>query len=170
MLLERVTSHGFVVVTPWSLTEEGGPTERAVKLRDVMVWIHTYLTDYVNQNGFPDVEPDYEVTRSFRAVVFRGMALMKAQVNSCSDCFIMSPSWSGVFNMKCKIGNRLAVRIAKKNALCHFAATFPQLKYKDSTPTFFLYFGCDAADLGLFTWLIHLSLSLSHCCNITYQR
>ena len=60
-MLERVTSHGFAVITPWSLTEEGGPTGRATKLRDVMAWVHANLADHVNQNGFPGVEFDFEV-------------------------------------------------------------------------------------------------------------
>ncbi|KAF0287296.1 hypothetical protein FJT64_014264 [Amphibalanus amphitrite] len=51
-MLQRVASHGFLVITPWSLTESGGPTERAIKLVDVMAWIHSTLPDYITQNGF----------------------------------------------------------------------------------------------------------------------
>ncbi|XP_043238699.1 chlorophyllase-2-like [Amphibalanus amphitrite] len=62
VMLQRVASHGFLVITPWSLTESGGPTERAIKLVDVMAWIHSTLPDYITQNGFPGAVPDFERT------------------------------------------------------------------------------------------------------------
>ncbi|XP_037069016.1 chlorophyllase-2-like [Pollicipes pollicipes] len=61
-LLQRIASHGLVVVTAWSLTESGGPAQRAVKLEQVMDWMHSRLPDYLHHHHFPGLKVDFNRT------------------------------------------------------------------------------------------------------------